>query len=189
MRVIAGTAKGVRLAPAPPGTRPVSDRAREGVFSSLAAEVPGARCLDLFAGTGAMGIEALSRGAERCVFVDRSRHASAAIRGNLQRTGFESQGEVVTEDAAAFLEAARPAATADLVFIDPPYDVDLRFLERTLRALDSGWLSTKTRPGWTVAVTRGHKGPWPAVPVQWAARRHLRYGDSLVIVYQEVGWA
>ncbi|MGH2637663.1 MAG: RsmD family RNA methyltransferase, partial [Actinomycetota bacterium] len=71
MRVIAGSAKGVRLGPVPSGVRPVSDRAREGLFSSLAARLPGALVLDLFAGTGALGIEALSRGADRAVFVER----------------------------------------------------------------------------------------------------------------------
>jgi 16S rRNA (guanine966-N2)-methyltransferase len=75
MRVIAGSAKGMRLGPVPPGVRPVSDRAREGLFSSLALEVPDARVLDLYAGTGAMGIEALSRGAEHAGFVDRAYEA------------------------------------------------------------------------------------------------------------------
>ena len=71
MRVVAGSAKGVRLAPVPRGVRPVSDAAREGVFSSLAEHVPGAQVLDLYAGTGAMGVEALSRGADRAVLVER----------------------------------------------------------------------------------------------------------------------
>ena len=79
MRVIAGTAKGVRLGPVPRGVRPVSDMAREGVFSSLAAEVPGTRVLDLYAGTGAMAIEALSRGAEHATLVERDR---ARARGD-----------------------------------------------------------------------------------------------------------
>jgi 16S rRNA (guanine966-N2)-methyltransferase len=83
VRVIAGTAKGTRLAAVPPGVRPVSDRAREGVFSSLGELVSGAAVLDLFAGTGAMGIEALSRGAAAAVFVERSPRAIASIRQNL----------------------------------------------------------------------------------------------------------
>ncbi len=185
MRVIAGTAKGTRLGPVPRGARPVSDRAREGVFSSIARDVPGARCLDLFAGTGAMGVEALSRGAGSCVFVDRSRHAEAAIRDNLRRTGFEDRAEVVPADAATFVDAT-PSGPFDLVFVDPPYDLDRRIVTGVLAGLaDRGLLIE----GGTLVLTGGHKGPWPGVPVHWAARRHLRYGDSLVIVYQEVGWA
>ena len=108
MRVIAGSAKGMRLGPVPPGVRPVSDRAREGLFSSLALEVPEARVLDLFSGTGAMGIEALSRGAEHAVFVDRAYEASAAVHDNLDRTKLADRATVVTQDVAAFLAAAPP---------------------------------------------------------------------------------
>ncbi len=97
MRVIAGSAKGMRLGPVPPGVRPVSDRAREGLFSSLAPEVPEARVLDLFAGTGAMGIEALSRGAAHAVFVDRAYEASAAVHDNLDRTRLADRATVVTQ--------------------------------------------------------------------------------------------
>jgi 16S rRNA (guanine966-N2)-methyltransferase len=185
VRVIAGTAKGTRLGPAPAGARPVSGRAREGLFSSIAHDVPGARCLDLFAGTGSMGIEALSRGADSCVFVDRSRRAEAAIRDNLRRTGLEDRSEIVLGDAAAFVDTTIEGPF-DVAFVDPPYDLDPRPLNGVLAALGNRRLLSE---GGIVAMTRGHKGPWPAVPVHWAARRHLRYGDSLVIVYQEVGWA
>jgi 16S rRNA (guanine966-N2)-methyltransferase len=187
MRVIAGTAKGRRLGPVPPGTRPVSDRAREGLFASLGERVVDARCMDLFAGTGALGIEALSRGAESCTFVDRSRAAAGTIRANLATTGFEAEGTVICRDVGSFL-ARRPSPerAASLVFVDPPYDVAVEELDAAMGALDRGWLDPD---GWTVVVTRGHKGSLPAVPVHWAARRHLRYGDSLVILYTEVGWA
>jgi 16S rRNA (guanine966-N2)-methyltransferase len=185
VRVIAGTAKGTRLGPAPVGARPVSGRAREGVFSSIAQDVPGSRCLDLFAGTGAMGIEALSRGADTCVFVDRSRHAEATIRDNLRRTGLDRRSQVVLEDAAAFVNTTT-GGPFDLAFVDPPYDLDQGRLSGVLAALGDRRLLSEAG---IVVMTRGHKGPWPGVPVHWAARRHLRYGDSLVIVYQEVGWA
>ena len=91
----------MRLGPVPPGVRPVSDRAREGLFSSLALEVPEARVLDLFSGTGAMGIEALSRGAEHAVFVDRAYEASAAVHDNLDRTRLAERATVVTQGVAA----------------------------------------------------------------------------------------
>ncbi len=185
MRVIAGSAKGRRLGPVPPGTRPVSDRAREGLFASLGEEVLQARCLDLFAGTGAVGIEALSRGAARCVFVDRSRLAAAAVRGNLRLTGFEDRATVTCAPVERFLRSGEHDRFS-LVFADPPYEISGDELARALSALDEGWLDPE---GWTVVVTRGHKGSLPAVPVHWAARRHLRYGDSLAILYTEVGWA
>jgi len=187
MRVIAGTAKGMRLGKVPAGTRPLSDRAREGLFASLGAEVAEARCLDLFAGTGAIGIEALSRGAARCTFVDSSREATAAIRANLRTTRLEDAAQVVTSDVRKWLRRRGGGAPVfDLVICDPPYEVGAPYLDECLTALDGGWLDPE---GWSVVVTRGQKGSLPAVPVHWAVRRHLRYGDSLLIRYQEVGWA
>src|SRR5438093_101334 len=103
MRVVAGAAKGRRLAPVPAGTRPVSDRAREGLFSSLGPAVEGARVLDLFAGTGALGIEALSRGAVSAAFVDRAQAAVRTIRENLRRTELAERARVVRRDALRFL--------------------------------------------------------------------------------------
>lgn len=187
MRVIAGSAKGTRLGKVPPGTRPVSDRAREGMFASLGAEVQDARCLDLFAGTGAVGIEALSRGASTCTFVERSREATKAIRANLDATRLAERAVVRTVDVVSWLRRKHSdELTAQLAFVDPPYEVDLSVLERCLFALDDGWLDPE---GWTVVVTRGQKGSLPVVPVHWAARRQLRYGDSLLIFYREVRWA
>jgi 16S rRNA (guanine966-N2)-methyltransferase len=187
MRVIAGSAKGRRLGPVPPGVRPVSDRAREGLFSSLAGRVVEARCLDLFAGTGAVGIEALSRGASVCRFVDRSRGAAAAIRENLRKTGLADRATVVTADVLDHLRRGPgDEEPADLVFLDPPYELEGSPLDACLAALDRGWLAP---PGWTVVVTRGHKSSLPGVPLHWAAGRQLRYGDSLLTLYREDRWA
>ena len=186
MRVIAGSAKGMRLGPVPPGVRPVSDRAREGVFSSLALEVPEARVLDLFSGTGAMGIEALSRGAAHAVFVDRAYEASAAVHDNIDRTHLRDRATVVTQEVAAFLTGPPPDGPFDLVFLDPPYDIDAAELEAVLVGLGPGWLSDQ---GWTVVLTRGIKSSTHVIPVHWAVARQLRYGDSLVILYREVSWA
>jgi len=118
VRVVAGEFKGRRLA-APRGrrTRPTADRVREALFSML-GDVSGARVLDLYAGSGALGIEALSRGAESAVFVERDRAALAALARNLEATG--APGEVRRQDVARFL--ARQEGTFDLVFCDPPYD-------------------------------------------------------------------
>ena len=121
MRVIAGSRKGHKLA-APRGldTRPTSDRVREALFSILAASVEGARVLDLFAGSGALAIEALSRGASGAVLVDSSPSAVAAIRRNLEAVDVDA--EVRRQDALTYLERARKDARLyDLVFLDPPY--------------------------------------------------------------------
>ena len=187
MRVIAGSAKGRRLGPVPPGVRPLSDRAREGLFASLAGRVADARCLDLFAGTGAVGIEALSRGATSCVFVEQDRAAAAAVRGNLAATHLADRASVRDQEVSAYLqhgvEGDRPF---DLVFLDPPYALDPQAINAFLGGLSApGTLS----PGWRVVLTRGHKGPLPAVPLDWAVARQLRYGDSLLTLYREVGWS
>jgi 16S rRNA (guanine966-N2)-methyltransferase len=157
------------------------------VFASLGTAVPGARCLDLYAGTGAMGIEALSRGARACTFVERSRPAAAAIRGNLARTHLSEGSTVVASDVARFLRSRpRDGGGFDLVFVDPPYETAAGKIGDRLADLAAGWLAAE---GWTVVLTRGHKGALPALPVHWAARRTLRYGDSLLTLYREDRWA
>jgi 16S rRNA (guanine966-N2)-methyltransferase len=183
MRVIAGSAKGVRLAPVPRGVRPVSDMAREGLFSSIAADVPGSIVLDLYAGTGALGIEALSRGADEAVFVERSASAAAVLRTNLERTHLLDRGEIVRREAASFVMSDDTSAgTFDLVLLDPPYDVGAPEIDRILAALADRWLSPT---GWTVVLTRGIRSSMPVIPVNWHVSRRLEYGDSLVLVYRE----
>jgi 16S rRNA (guanine966-N2)-methyltransferase len=119
VRVVAGEFKGRRLvAPRGTRTRPTADRVREALFSML-GDVSGARVLDLYAGSGALGIEAVSRGAESALFVERDARAVDALRRNLEATG--ARGTVRKQDVARFL--ARPEGTFDLVFCDPPYDV------------------------------------------------------------------
>jgi 16S rRNA (guanine966-N2)-methyltransferase len=119
VRVVAGAHKGRRLvSPRGSRTRPTADRVREALFSIL-GDVEGASVLDLFAGSGALGIEALSRGADKAVFVDRDRQACVAIRRNLDAIGAEAQ--VVQGDVLAFLRQ-RTSERYDLVFVDPPYD-------------------------------------------------------------------
>ena len=180
MRVIAGSARGTRLAPVPRGIRPISDMAREGLFASLGTLVEGARWLDLYAGTGAAGIEALSRGASSATFVDRDPGAIATMRDNLRRVGFEPSATVVRAAVGRFL--GRNPEPFDVVLLDPPYAEPTADVTADLAALDAGWLASE---GWTVIVTRGHKSPLPAVPLHWGIRRRLRYGDSLLIQYRE----
>jgi 16S rRNA (guanine(966)-N(2))-methyltransferase RsmD len=120
LRVVAGALGGRRLhAPAGGSTRPTADKVREALFS-IVGDLAGARVLDLYAGSGALGIEALSRGAAEATFVDRAGPAVAAIRRNLEELGVE--GEVHRRDVARFLKSAAGEPPFDLVFCDPPYD-------------------------------------------------------------------
>jgi pantetheine-phosphate adenylyltransferase/16S rRNA (guanine(966)-N(2))-methyltransferase RsmD len=123
MRIIAGTARGTRLAPVPRGVRPTSDRVRESVFNSLGQFFDG-DVLDLYAGTGALGIEALSRGSERAVFVEKDRRALVAIRENLRRTSMQDRAEVVAGDVGRVLDRMiTDGRQFSLIFADPPYRI------------------------------------------------------------------
>ena len=129
MRVISGTAKGVSLkTPSGMETRPTTDRVKEAVFSIIQFHIPGARILDLFGGTGQLGIEGLSRGANSAVFVDRREEACALIRENLRRTKLEGSARVVRSDYQTYLK--RTKEKFDIIFLDPPYVED--FLENSL---------------------------------------------------------
>lgn len=132
MRVITGTARGVKLA-APEGydTRPTTERVKESVFSAIQFEIEGRRVLDLFAGSGQLGIEALSRGAVSAVFVDSDKRAVALIRENLKKTRLSDHGSVVQADYLSYL--ARCREKFDLIFLDPPYAEN--FLEKALKLI------------------------------------------------------
>lgn len=136
MRVIAGRLRGRRLkTPAWDGLRPTSDKLRETLFNILQARIGGARVLDGFAGTGAVGIEALSRGASQVTFVDRDRRAVALIAANLQACGVTEGYTIECGDAAAVLEGrlrGMAPGAFDLIFLDPPYDI--QSLDAVLRA-------------------------------------------------------
>lgn len=178
MRVIAGSAKGSRLGPVPPGVRPMSDRAREGLFSSLGETVVGATVLDLFAGTGALGIEALSRGADSAHFVDRSRASLGAVADNLRRARLEDRATSAAGDALGILSRDPPQPRYDLVLADPPYEHDPEDVQAVLRALADGWL----REPWTVVLTRATRSSTIVIPVHWLVSKRLEYGDSAVLI-------
>jgi 16S rRNA (guanine966-N2)-methyltransferase len=178
MRVIAGKAGGTRLARVPRGTRPLSDRAREGLFSSLGRRVEGARCADLFAGTGAMGIEALSREAASCLFVDSREPAIRAIRENLERTGLGDRATVVRADVLAALD--RDPGPFDLALLDPPYAHPHEAVREVLARLAEAVL-----PGGTVVLTRPKRDSTDVIPVHWVVVRILAYGDTRILVLQE----
>ncbi|MBM3696185.1 MAG: 16S rRNA (guanine(966)-N(2))-methyltransferase RsmD [Actinobacteria bacterium] len=169
MRVIAGLAKGRRLlAPPGGGTRPMTDRAREGLFSSLGDGVVGARVLDLYAGSGSLGLEALSRGAAAAVFVERSRAAQRALRANVAAVGLG--GEVVPGEVEEYLE--RAAGVFDLAFVDPPYALPLASVEQVL----GGLVRLLAEGGTVVLHRRAGEGLTPPPGLGVAGRR--RYGDS-----------
>jgi len=179
MRIVAGSAKGVRLSPVPAGTRPLADRAREGLFSSVGASVQGARVLDLFAGTGAMGIEALSRGAAAALFVDSAPAAVKTVRENLRRTKLERAATVRRQDVARALRTG--LGQFDLVLLDPPYRLPAADLDAVLGEIaGQGAVSG----GGTIALTRPARGYMPVIPLIWRIGRRLSYGDAAVLVLQ-----
>jgi 16S rRNA (guanine966-N2)-methyltransferase len=168
MRVIAGLAKGRPLKAPGEGTRPMMDRVREALFSSLGERVAGAVVLDLYAGSGSIGLEALSRGAERAVFVERGRRALTVLRGNVTAVGLG--GEIVGGDVAAYVEGC--SEVFDLVFVDPPYDRPLASVEEVL-----GGVVRLLGAGGVVVVHRRAGTGVPDVPGLEVVDQR-RYGDT-----------
>lgn len=181
MRVIAGLARGRRLRSVKGiKTRPTSDRVKEAMFNILGNAVIDARVLDLFAGTGALAIEALSRGALSAVLVDNDPRAVAVINTNLRLTGLEKQAEVYCSDAVRALESlSRRRHQFDLVFLDPPYDCGLYESVRQalcgLELLQSGGiLVVECRPSLQLS--------WTEPGLRLA--RQATYGDTMLLFYQ-----
>jgi 16S rRNA (guanine966-N2)-methyltransferase len=180
-RIVAGRARGRRLAVPPRGTRPTSDRTREALFNTLATEVEldGARVLDLFAGSGAVGFEALSRGAAAAVLVESDRRAAAVVADNARTLGLPG-ATVHRGTAAGYL--TRPATDEpafdvafDLVFADPPYELPAAEVDSLLRALAAGgWLA----PGAVVVIERRSRDAGPRWPNEIKAIKQRRYGEA-----------
>jgi 16S rRNA (guanine966-N2)-methyltransferase len=181
MRVIAGAAGGIQLDVPKSGVRPTMDRVKAAIFSSLGELVIGARVLDLFAGTGALGIEALSRGATSALFVDDDASAVSAIERNLARTKFE--GRVRKQHVFAFLRSAQPAEPFRIVFADPPYE-KMKSGERfTQLLLESTKLASLLEPSGIFVL---EKRPVEKMPVTtlWDITRARRYGATEVLFLQ-----
>jgi 16S rRNA (guanine966-N2)-methyltransferase len=173
MRVVAGHAKG-RLLRVPKGaaTRPFTGRAKEAVFSILGGSVVGARVLDLYAGSGSLGLEALSRGAQSVTFVESSRSALAALRANVAAVGLG--GEVLAGDAARFVERTR--AEFDLIFFDPPYAMPSGELAPLLEAA-----AHRLGAGGSIVVHRRHGTPLELLEgTMLSIGDRRRYGDAEV---------
>ena len=178
MRVITGKARGVNLK-TPDGlkTRPTTDRVKEAMFSIIQFELPGTRVLDLFGGTGQLGIEALSRGAKNAVFVDSGEQACALIRENLRRTKLENDARVVRADYLEYLQRCNDKF--NIVFLDPPYAEV--FLENALKKLtqidilQSGGIIVAERPV-------GKELPWEFEG--FSRSRDYKYGSTLLTLYR-----
>lgn len=177
MRIIAGTAGSIPLLVPPGVTRPTSDRVREAVFSSLAPQLEGARVLDLFAGSGAMGLESLSRGAVSATFVEKDRLACEVITKNLAKTRLAG-GEVVCRDVVSFLSAGSPGPY-DLVFADPPYardEVSTALLAACLHS--AGWPPLLSSQGLCILETLAATPL--LLPPQWRLIRQRDYGKTRI---------
>ena len=168
-RIIAGKWRRRRIRfPGNPGIRPSPDRVRETLFNWLMPHISGARCLDLFAGSGALGLEALSRGAERVLFVEQEHRSADALRGHLQLLQ-AANAEVLQADAVAFLRAP-PRDTFDIVFLDPPFDSPL--LAQTVDCLSRpGWLAPKA-----LVYMEFPLGRVPQLPSAWTLYREGHAG-------------
>ncbi len=178
MRIIAGEARGrAIIAPKGTDTRPTLDRVRESLFSILSPRLMDARVLDLFAGSGALGLESLSRGAAGAVFVDHARAAQAAIRQNIETLGYGERARLLPCDWRAALRAlAAEGARFDLVFLDPPYR-----LEAAEAALVALWDGDLLADGGRIVFE--HDLKLPPAPGSWAALDTRRYGDTAITFY------
>lgn len=182
-RVIAGTARGIRLSGPGEGTRPMGDRVKEALFAILEPDIRGARVLDLFAGSGGAGIEALSRGAAHATFVERDHGAVRVIAANLARAHLGGPGAHVVEanvrrwvaDAAREIEAP-----FDIVIADPPYD-DPALLVATLEAL-----GPRLAPDARVVAKHARQTPPPARVGLLASERERRFGETTLTFYRRV---
>ena len=173
LRIIGGDWRGRKIAiPPGPGLRPTADRTRETLFNWLQARVPGSRCLDLFAGSGALGLEALSRGAGQVTFLERDARAARALRDTLDCLEPDSRRAVVRQgDALAFLR--RAPEPVDLAFLDPPFAGDLLAPACALLA-KGGWL----RPGARIYLEADrHRGLPRDLPTNWRIERQATAGD------------
>lgn len=179
MRVIGGEAKGRRLFSVPgETTRPITDRVKEALFDILAGRMPGARFLDLFAGTGGVGIEALSRGAQEALFVERNERALATLRRNLTTTQLACRARVIRRDVFRFI-ASYTGEPFDIIYVAPPQYQGL--WAKTLQALDQ---SPLLAPG-TLVIAQIHPKEYEPLELhQLALSDQRKYGSTLLCFYQ-----
>ena len=180
LRIIGGNWRGRKLSfPNVEGLRPTGDRVRETLFNWLQSEIQNARCLDLFAGSGALGLEALSRGAEQSVLVERDNKASAQLRANLDVLKAD-KGKVIQGDALTFLQQGNQSPPYHIVFIDPPFALNL--WQATIDALEAGdWLANDA----TIYIESGRETKYQP-PINWQLHREKHAGNiSYRLFYRE----
>jgi 16S rRNA (guanine966-N2)-methyltransferase len=178
MRVIAGSAKGRRLKSPAIGTRPMTDAMKESLFSSL-GDLRGLRVLDLYAGSGSLGLEALSRGARKSIFVEKEHEAIAKLELNVEATGFGRKCQIEWVDVKSLL--ARPAdERMDLIFVDPPYNMAVPQVRADLESIVmGGWLADEGR----VIVHRPHKEA-QLKPFGLVTEAEKHYGQSRILIFR-----
>jgi len=184
MRITAGEHRGRRLlSPKGSRTRPTSDLLRQAIFNVVGPRVAGARVLDLFAGTGALGLEALSRGAADATFVERDRPALTSLRANLVGLGLSTRARIVARDTAAALAGlARAGERFDCVFLDPPYVGD--FARRCVETLAPGEILSENA---VLLVQAFHKTDLPERTGTLSRAWHRRYGETRLTLYRKEG--
>ena len=177
MRIITGTSKGRRLIPPKgQGVRPTSDRVKESIFDILGGEVAEKVVLDLFAGTGNLGIEALSRGAKRALFVEKARQALRLIQMNLVNCGMEGRSQILPQDVNRAIGTLKGRGeTFDLILMDPPYGKG--WVDRTLRKLQSERIYHEDS---ILIIQHDRREPLPDVSDQWIVVRERKIGDTVV---------
>ncbi len=179
MRVITGTARGRKLGQLQgTDTRPTTDQVKESIFNIIQFDIEGRRVLDLFAGTGQLGIEALSRGAASCTFVDQRREAAALVRSNLKLCRLEDRARVVQGEALSFLASDRQRY--HLIFLDPPYQTEL--LENALKRIAE--IDILKENGIIICESPADK-VLPELPPPYRKGREYRYGKIKITVYQK----
>jgi 16S rRNA (guanine(966)-N(2))-methyltransferase RsmD len=177
MRIISGTSKGRKLVtPRSPSLRPTSDRVKESIFNILRVEMEGKVVLDLFAGTGNLGIEALSRGAKKAIFVEKGRQAIRLIQRNLTQLGLEERSEIVPKDTNRAIGILKQRGESfDLILMDPPYEKGL--IQKTLMKLNFYPIYHKDS---ILVIEHNRREPLPDTVAGWNLIRQRRIGDTII---------
>ena len=178
MRVISGLARGKRLMSPPEttGVRPTVDRVKEGLFSAIQFAIPGAKVLDLFAGSGQLGIECLSRGADTAVFIDQSRDCTDCVKQNLKSCGLFEKARVSIGDGESFLK--RTADTFDIIFLDPPYGSDL--LQKVLPLV-----ADKLNPRGTLVFEQPSEEEFVDELAGLEFKKRYKYGKIFITIFEK----
>jgi len=181
MRIISGTSRGRRLAPLKGlALRPTSDRVKESIFNILGKEVEGKVVLDLFAGTGNLGVEALSRGAKKAFFVERAKEALRIIQRNLLQCGFSEKAEIIPQEVSRAIDILKARRESfDIILMDPPYEKG--WIQRTLEKLKNHAIYHE---GSVLVIEHGRREPLLRNTGRWFVVKQRRMGDTMVSILE-----